>query len=440
MELEVWLDTALAGRLTHDAEADRFAFDYDASWLARPDAYPLSPMLPMQPPADSSTNAHAVQVRRFFENLLPEGQALDDAVQALRVSKSNLAGLLVGLGRETAGAIRLVVAGAPTSDQDEKRLVPAAELSERIRQRADRPFSVWDEKVRLSIAGYQDKLALLVEGDHWYLAEGPNLASTHILKPEPVRLSLAGLTSNEFFCMRLAHAVGLPVAPVELHHVPEPVLLIERFDRRRQGGAIRRAHTIDGCQLLGLPVAHKYERIYGDGRDVRHVRDGASLPRFINAAARAVNPARERLDLLRWTIFNVLIGNADAHAKNLSFFLTSSGHVLAPAYDLVCNTLYIGNVNQNLAMAVGDAFLIEEVTALEWAQLCAAAHLNAALVVREIRRMIDLMRGSVAKVEHDTLSSGVNPEVIERVRGVIERECERQAAIASEIRGMLSHV
>ncbi|MHB8254958.1 MAG: HipA N-terminal domain-containing protein, partial [Acidiferrobacter sp.] len=77
MELEVWLDTALAGRLTHDVEADRFAFDYDASWLARPDAYPLSPMLPMQPAAGSSTSAHAVQVRRFFENLLPEGQALD---------------------------------------------------------------------------------------------------------------------------------------------------------------------------------------------------------------------------------------------------------------------------------------------------------------------------------------------------------------------------
>jgi len=440
MELEVWLDTALAGRLTHDADADSFAFDYDPSWLARPDGYPLSPMLPMQPSADSSTGARIVQVRRFFENLLPEGQALDDAVQALRVSKSNLAGLLVGLGREMAGAIRLVVAGAPTSDHDEKRLVPAAELSERIRQRADLPFSVWDNKVRLSIAGYQDKLALLVEGDHWYLAEGPNLASTHILKPEPIRLSLAGLTSNEFFCMRLAHAVGLPVAPVELHHVPEPVLLIARFDRRRQDDAIRRAHTIDGCQLLGLPVAHKYERIYGEGRDVRHLRDGASLPRFIDAATCAVNPARDRLDLLRWTIFNVLIGNADAHAKNLSFFMTSNGHVLAPAYDLVCSTLYIENVNQNLAMAVGDAFLIEEVTAIEWAQLCATTHLNAALVVREIQRMIDLMRGCVAKVERDTLLSDVDPEVIERIRAVIERECERQAAIAPEIRGMLSYV
>lgn len=440
MELEVWLDTALAGRLTHDAEAHRFEFEYAALWLARPDAYPLSPMLPMQPVADATASAHAEQVRRFFENLLPEGQALDDAAQTLKLSKSNLVGLLVALGRETAGAIRLVMTGATTADQDEKRRVTATELSQRIRQRAERPFSVWDEKVRLSIAGYQDKLALLVEGDHWYLAEGPNLASTHILKPEPVRLSLAGLTSNEFFCMRLAHAAGLPVAPVELHHVPEPVLLVERFDRHRQGDTIRRVHTIDGCQLLGLPVAHKYERIYGDGRDGKHVRDGASLPRFFAATGRAANPARERLDLLRWTIFNVLIGNADAHAKNLSFFMTPGGPALAPAYDLVCNALYTERVNQNLAMAVGDAFLIEEVTALEWAQLCVSSDLNATLIMREIQRMINLIRRSVADVERSALSSGADPEVIRQIRAVIASECERQAEITPEIRGMLSYI
>jgi hypothetical protein len=117
-----------------------------------------------------------------------------------------------------------------------------------------------------------------------------------------------------------------------------------------------------------------------------------------------------------------------------------SGHVLAPAYDLVCNTLYVASVNQSLAMAVGDAFLIEEVTALEWAQLCATTHLKAALVVREIQRMIDRVKGSLAKVTQDTLSSGADPKVIERIETVTERECERQAAIAPEIRGMLSYV
>ncbi|WP_246296636.1 hypothetical protein [Allochromatium humboldtianum] len=75
------------------------------------------------------------------------------------------------------------------------------ELAHRLRQRPHVPFTVWDGKVRLSIAGFQDKLAVLVEGEDWYLVEGPDLASTHILKPDPVDPRLAGLTSNEFFCI-----------------------------------------------------------------------------------------------------------------------------------------------------------------------------------------------------------------------------------------------
>lgn len=173
---------------------------------------------------------------------------------------------------------------------------------------------------------------------------------------------------------------------------------------------------------------------------MRHIRDGVSLPRLFDAAARAASPARDRLDLLRWTIFNVLIGNVDAHAKNLSFFMTPSGHVLAPAYDLVCSRPYIENLNQALAMAVGDAFLIEDVTALEWVELCASTHTKAVLVVREIHRMIDRMRTSLAQVERDALSRGVDPHVIESVRAAIESECERQAAMAPDIRGMLPHV
>ncbi|MHB1608552.1 MAG: HipA N-terminal domain-containing protein [Acidiferrobacter thiooxydans] len=152
MGLEVWLDTALAGRLTRDAQADRFVFDYDASWLARPDSYPLSPMLLMRSAARRARTP--CRCAAFSRTCYPRGRALDDAVQALKISKSNLAGLLVGLGRETAGAIRLVVAGAPTSDRDEKRRVSTVEWSERIRQRAGQPFSVWDGKVRSSIAGY----------------------------------------------------------------------------------------------------------------------------------------------------------------------------------------------------------------------------------------------------------------------------------------------
>ncbi|NVZ08242.1 HipA N-terminal domain-containing protein [Allochromatium humboldtianum] len=133
--------------------------------------------------------------------MLPEGQALEEAARANRVSKGNLVGLLIALGRETAGALRLVLPDSPGRDQAHKRLLTPDELAHRLRQRPHVPFTVWDGKVRLSIAGFQDKLAVLVEGEDWYLVEGPDLASTHILKPDPVDPRLAGLTSNEFFCI-----------------------------------------------------------------------------------------------------------------------------------------------------------------------------------------------------------------------------------------------
>ncbi len=87
-------------------------------------------------------------------------------------------------------------------------------------------------KVRLSIAGYQDKIAAYKKGDEWFLVGASALASTHILKLEPVSDQLRNLTSNEFFCMRLAEKVKLPADPVKLIHVPEPVLVVTRFDRK----------------------------------------------------------------------------------------------------------------------------------------------------------------------------------------------------------------
>lgn len=436
MHLEVWLDRDLAGGLSYDPGSNRFAFAYAPAWPSRPDAYPLGPTLPLSP-APATPDEHSARVRQFFENLLPEGQALDDAANAYRVSKANLTGLLIALGRETAGAVRLVMSGAPGQDKERRRLLTREELSERIRARPQMPFTVWDGKVRLSIAGFQDKLAILDESGAWYLVEGPDLASTHILKPDPVNPSLAGLTSNEFFCMKLAAACDLETASVELHHVPEPVLCITRFDRYREGAAIRRRHVIDGCQLLGLQSGFKYERPYGDGPDVRNIRDGASLDRFFAATDACPQPAKARLQLLRWLVFQVLLGNTDAHAKNLSFYMTGAGPMQAPAYDLLCGALYkADNVSQTYAMAIGDAFSTEELSAYEWAQFCVATHIHPTLVRREIERGVKTIRAQLPRVSAAVLRDGAVSEVVSRITEVVEAECARQLALAPLIKAM----
>ncbi|MHB0990653.1 MAG: HipA domain-containing protein [Burkholderiales bacterium] len=437
MHLEVWLDRELAGRLSYDPDSNRFSFVYDTAWLNRSDAYPLGTTLPLLA-GPTTPDEHSAKVRQFFENLLPEGQALDDAANIYRISKTNLTGLLIALGRETAGAVRLVMPGAMGQDSERRRLITMDELSERIRARPQMPFTVWDGKVRLSIAGFQDKLAVLEEAGDWYLVEGPDLASTHILKPEPVNPVLVGLTSNEFFCMKLAAACGLDTAPVALQHVPEPVLSVARFDRYRDAAAVRRRHVIDGCQLLGLPSGFKYERPYGDSRDVRNIRDGASLTRFFTAIKVSPQPARAQLLLLRWLVFQVLLGNTDAHAKNLSFYMTATGPIQAPAYDLVCGALYhADNVSQTYAMAIGDAFSTEELSAYEWARFCVATGVNPNLVRNEIGRGVKIVRTQLAQVSEAVLRKGAVPRVVEQITEVVAAECSRQLNLAPHIKGMM---
>jgi len=440
LRLAVFVDTDLAGHLLHDAESNRFAFEYSAQWQAHPRSFAITPRLPLQRNTAQSPEAHSSEVRQFFENLLPEGEALDHAALAHGVSKANLVGLLIGLGRETAGALRIVsepeaVVPAPPAEALRPLLHP--ELSDRVRRRAEIPFSVWDRKVRLSIAGYQDKIAVYEREGDWFFVEGSRLASTLILKPEPVSPRLAGLTSNEFTCMRLAQRAGLDVAPVRLAHVPEPVLCVARFDRVPLGDPVqrvRRLHVIDGCQALGLSAGMKYERPYGDGRDVRNIRDGASLPRLFALLQHSPQPVLERRKLLHWVIFQVLVGNTDAHGKNLSFFCGPDGLRVAPAYDLLCMAALPGDrLEDSFAMAVGDAFLPGELTAHEWAWFAQTCALPPKLVAQELQRGCARVVGALAAARDDALAQGAVPEMVHAVVQAIARVCASQSALAALI-------
>lgn len=160
------------------------------------------------------------------------------------MTKNNLYGLLRQLGQETAGALSFL-AEAPQSRPTTRREITPAELKQRIEERAEVPFAVWDGRVRTSIAGHQDKLSVYTHGARMYLVEA-DLASTHILKPEPADGRLPMLVANEHYCMSLGKRLGLPVAPVSILRVPEPILVIERFDRVREGERVRRLHRLRG--------------------------------------------------------------------------------------------------------------------------------------------------------------------------------------------------
>ncbi|QBP75951.1 type II toxin-antitoxin system HipA family toxin [Herbaspirillum huttiense] len=447
MFLNIWMGGVRVGELWHHTDENLFSLRYDDDWTQS--GHALSPALPLIRPEAESRERHSMEVRNFFQNLLPEGKALDDAVATYHLSKANLAGLLHALGRESAGALVFSANAVTPHDKDERqaRRLSSEELSQRIRARPEHPFTVWDGRVRLSIAGYQDKLAVLQQGDAWFLPETLQQSSTHILKPEPVSRQLAGMTTNELMCMLLADAVGVRAAAVRLAHVPEPVLVVERFDRvpvrgdmqaaQADGAQVLRRQCIDGCQALGLPVDFKYERPFGDGDDVKEIRDGASLKRFFRLLGdrdlmHSTGPAK--LGFLRWLIFQVLIGNTDAHAKNLSFFSDANRLVLAPAYDMVSGLALIdAQVADQLAMAVGDNFDPRTIRAFDWALMAHECALAPRLVVNALKELATLSLKKLPDICHEVLAQGGDPRMTQRVASVVQSQCEAALACAKDI-------
>ncbi len=394
--LSLWADGQKVATMGYEPMNDRWSLDYEAAWIDTPQAFPLSPALPLHPPV----NGYAVgAVKRFVENLLPEGRALEITATTYRVSKSNIFALINALGTETTGAFRFWRSDEvpPSIVATPPREVTRDELNRRLNERDSIPLAVWDGKVRMSIAGVQDKLMVyldrpLEEGGRLFLVESP-LASTHIIKPEPGRALTPHLVVNEHFCMSLAQRMGLPVAPVSIYRTPTPVLIVSRFDRtvaeEATGPVVHRLHIIDACQASDLPAAYKYERNFGSGEHGRNIREGVSFELLFNRVEQTVNKAVARLTLLRWALFQFLIGNSDAHGKNFSFFVRREGLEPAPWYDLVSVAQYPG-IDHELAMAFGDAFSLDEIGAFQLADFSKRCGINRALLKREAARMAKL--------------------------------------------------
>jgi len=417
--LSVFHGPARVGASKYESLDERFAFEYDAAWQQNESAYSISPHIRV-----SADEASSSTVRRFLENLLPEGRALDIVASTNQVSKNNIYGLIRELGRETSGALSFVAdEDARVERGTRRREISRAELKQRIDERAEVPFAVWDERVRMSIAGYQDKLAVYLDGERMYLVEG-ELASTHILKPEPLTQRLSMLVANEHFGMSLATRLGLAVAPISILRVPDPVLVVERFDRLRVSNGVRKVHIIDGCQALNLPVSYKYERNFGSGQDVRDIREGVSFARLFSAVDYTVAKAVTQLALVRWALFQFLLGNSDAHGKNVSFFCRPDGLALAPFYDLVSVVQYEG-LDHELAMAYGDEFQLENIRPFDWATFGAHTSTPRTLLAREMRRMGTAAPAAAAAQAADAVYAGTEIDLVKKIAGFVAGQAKK---------------
>ena len=277
--LAIWVNQIRSAEIDAVAGAG-FTLRYTQEWLQHQEKYPFSPHLPLD------QTSGGAEVKNFFENLLPEGSALDVAASTHNLSKHDAFGLLAKIGREASGVMSIIPIDELPDTQIILRPLPFDEITQRIRERPAKSFSVWDRKVRLSIAGYQDKLAVFIDkNQQMYLSDGGG-SSTHIIKPENINPELPFMPANEFFCMRLAHALKLPVPKTDLLHIPDPLYVIERYDRHNErDGHVNRLHQIDLCQVLNLPVEMKYQQSY------EFSPEGVSYTDLFQAANSTINPA-----------------------------------------------------------------------------------------------------------------------------------------------------
>lgn len=321
-QLDVWLNHSCVGVLSEGD--DLWRFEYDAKWAGAGDAFDLAPGLPraQQPQVDGGTNR---PVQWYFDNLLPEEKLRELVLKDAGVQGGDDAfALLEYLGAESAGSLSLLPPGKGAPAGGDRQPLSDEDLSQRIRDLPRAPLSKGAPK-RMSLAGAQNKLPVIYTDAGELFEPIGGEPSTHILKPNHTSDDYAGSVMNEFFTMTLADRVKLPVPRVYRRYVPEPVYIIERFDRIVEETGTRRRHIIDACQLLNKSRAFK---------------TSARLDTLKAVVEACRNRAQARRHVFRWLVFCVLVGNDDNHLKNLSFLVDAEGIAVAPHYDLLSTATY----------------------------------------------------------------------------------------------------
>jgi serine/threonine-protein kinase HipA len=400
--LDVYLQDRKVGQLRLD-DNRRFVFQYDAAWIGRKEAVPLSLRLPLK--AEPFPDDLA---RPFFSNLLPEQEIKRVIAQRLRISENNDFAMLNRIGGECAGAVSMLPSGEVPAVEPGYRELNEKELHKIINDLPRRPLMAGVEGMRLSLAGAQNKLPVYMEDDRVYIASG-NAPSSHILKPG-IR-DLEDTVGNEAFCMMLAQRLGLPTPPVTIRQGLDRLFIITRYDRsRNKDGRLVRLHQEDFCQALGILPDQKYES-----------EGGPSLPNcFALLQDNSIRPAADRMALLRWTIFNVLIGNADAHAKNLAMLFTDHGPCLAPFYDLLCTRVY-PDLTEKQAMRIGGENRPSWIRQKHWEKFGEAVSIKPRLVLKTLQDMTASVTPAAQKLSDEFQQAYGKSAIIEKIRAVIEK-------------------
>ncbi|EKE10157.1 MAG: hypothetical protein ACD_16C00075G0003 [uncultured bacterium] len=403
--LSVYFDEKLVGKLTQD-DSGRLSFLYDAHYLTSGNAFPLSTSLPL-----SDTVYEDSIVRPFFSNLLPDDFARYRVARLLGVSEKNPFAILEIIGRECAGAISLYPEDQIPSPQKTKdyEFLGEQDLHKILMMLSQRPLLAGEKDVRMSLAGAQDKLAIALIDDKIALTKGTS-PTTHIIKP-PIS-DIPDSVFNEYFCMLLAKNMNVAVSPVEIRSADAlPYLLIERYDRTADHH--HRLHQEDFCQALSIPPELKYEN-----------EGGPSIKDCLDLIEKySIHPAFDKIMFIHTIIFNYLIGNADAHAKNYSFLYLKGRPRLAPAYDLLSTAVY-PQLSKKMAMKIGGKYNSEDVYLRHWVQLVPDTQLAKNTMEKDLKKFASTLPKKALSFSKMLEKKGLSSPVFDKIQAIIENRCQ----------------
>ncbi len=366
--LSVYLFSKFAGTLEH--ENGVLSFAYDKEYLKDPKSKPLSYLIPL-----SSEVYHNDRLIPFISNLLPEESVRVKIARILGISFDNTFALIKALGGDCAGAISFELAekklNLPTPQiykdlSDKKAYEILANLS-------NNPLNLGFEDYRISGSGAQNKLVAKVENGKVYLPL-KGTPSTHIIKPEIEGFSDSVL--NEYFCMQLSSECDLNTAKSSILKLKDALFYVtERYDRVVEKGEVKRLHQEDFCQLLGVDPSVKYES-----------EGGPNLIQCFKLLKELELTATDTIQFLDKVIFNFIIGNGDAHAKNFSILYANEGPRLAPSYDLLATTVY-KQIKPRMAMKISNHKDFKFLTAKHFFDLAEDVQLSKRLVKAELMKV-----------------------------------------------------
>jgi serine/threonine-protein kinase HipA len=409
------------------ADPADLAFWYEPGWSAWKHAIPLS--ISMTAPYDMAGSGRALAVYEgppvysWFLNLFPEAEQLTAFSRALRESELDVFGMLAKAGGDVPGALSVERTGSGAGEAPRHEPLGQVALAAAIRRLPRHPLLAGEEGVQMSAAGQQPKMGVRVYPDGRIAKPLFGAASTHILKPESESLFCS--VENELFCLRLAKAAGLHAVEASAGEADGlQYLCVRRYDREEaSNGAVARLHQEDLCQAIGLPPYRKYE--FNARLNLR----GATLEDCFRVLRVGVpSPALRRLRLLDGVVFNVLIDNVDAHAKNYSLVFSSPPKIeLAPLYDLMHAGLY-GGVTPNMAMSIAGQKRGGHVHRRHWERFARSVGLAPAATVRRVRELASKALDRSPPVAEAVAAEVRNGDFVRQIAAGVAERCRRVLA------------